>query len=205
VKYDTGSPAVDDRYGWKDSQGTVVKDSNILFNVLRVVDTTNELMLASVIGGGALTPRVLYDDVAPGDTDKYAWPVDNTMAANTSADKVKVQNTFPGVFRGFGSSHSGFSASTAAKIWTSPGSDGKEYIVCGKGLAKLIRGSGPGTTVAGNASYTLSSPVALDDGQLPGTTVTVTNYSTALPASATNVTVIADGAGGYHTLDGPCP
>lgn len=72
-------------------------------------------------------------------------------------------------------------------------------------MAVLIRGNGPSSTVAANATYTLSSPVSLDRGLLPDGTITVTNYSTALPASATNVTVVADGAGGFRTLDGPCP
>jgi hypothetical protein len=178
VKYDTGSPATDDRYGWKDSQGTVVKDSNVLFNVLRVVDSTNKLLLGAVIGGGSLTPRVLYDDVAPGDADKYAWPVDNTMAANTSADKVKLQNTFPGMFRGFGSSHSGFSASTAAKVWTSTGLDGKEHIVACSGSI-IAKG-----TLSGSLSYGGNANASLT---IDGVSVTVTVYDYLMKSGATAI------------------
>jgi hypothetical protein len=182
VKYDTGSPATDDQYGWKDSQGTVVKDSNVLFNVLRVVDSTNKLLLGAVIGGGSLTPRVLYDDVAPGDTDKYAWPVDNTMAANTSADKVKLQNTFPGTFRGYGSSHSGFSTTTAAKVWTSVGSNGKEYIVGGKGLARICLCQLTAAQTGGDSSFTVDAVTVMDGGQSPGSSLTVYNVSASAGA-----------------------
>jgi len=151
-----------------------------------------------------LVPRILYDDVAPGDTDKNAWPCKDDMTADTEADKVLLQNTFPGTFRGYGSNHSEQDATTAAKVWTTVDRAGQEQIVFGKGLAKLIRGSVSGGAAA-DAAYDLTSPVALDDGQLPGSTVPVKNYSTALPTGATDVTVVADGAGGWRTLDGPCP
>jgi hypothetical protein len=183
----------------------LTKNNPAIVECFALPDADNKTAIGYLHPIDGLTARILYDDVAPGDTDKNAWPVKSDMTADTAADKVLVQNTHPGNFRGYGSSHSGLSATTAAKVWTTVGPDGKEQIVAGKGLAKIIRGSGPDTTVAANASYTLSSPVALDDGQLPGSTVSVTNYSTALPASATNVTVVADGAGGFRTLDGPCP
>jgi hypothetical protein len=156
-------------------------------------------------GGEELIPRILYDDVAPGNTDKNAWPCKADMTADTTATKVLVQNTFPGKFRGYGDAHTGFDATTAAKVWTTVDLAGKEQIVYGKGLAVLILGTGPSGVVDAGAGYTLSSLVSLDGGQLPGTTVDVTNYSTALPTNAANVTVVADGTGGYRTLDGPCP
>jgi hypothetical protein len=88
-----------------------------------------------------------------------------------------------------------------------PASDCWEIVEVQR-LAVLIRGTGPSSEVAADAEYQLSSPVALDDGQLPVLTdgaMTVTNYSTGLPANAANVTVVADGAGGYRTLDASCP
>lgn len=90
VTYDTGSPAVDDRYGWKDGQGTVVKDSNSLFNVLRVVDTTKKLILASVIGGSSLKLGKL-DEALPvqsGTTTKTVsvWAWNGTAFADTGED-----------------------------------------------------------------------------------------------------------------------
>ena len=153
--------------------------------------------------GAKLIPRILYDDAAPGDTDIDAWPCKADMTADTDADKVLVQNTFPGNFRGYGDAHTGFDATTAAKVWTTVDLAGEEQIVYGKGLAVLIRGSN--SAAAANATYTLSSLVSLDGGQLPGTTITVTNYGDGLGASTDQTTVVADGAGGYRTLDGPCP
>ena len=81
-------------------------------------------------GGEPLTPRILYDDVAPGDTDRYAWPVAADMTADTTADKVKIQNTFPGTFRGYGSNHgTGWDTTNAAKVWTTIDAAGNEQIV----------------------------------------------------------------------------
>jgi len=116
-------------------------------------------------GGGSLTPRILYDDVAPGDTDKNAWPVKDDMTADTAADKVLVQNVFPGTFRGYGDVHTGYDATTAAKVWTSPGPDGKEHIVYGKGLAKLCRAVAK-AAISG-ATGTVDAVTVMDDGQSP--------------------------------------
>ena len=65
VAYDTGTPAVDDQYGWVSGQGTVsASSSNLIINNLRVVDPTNKLLLGSLLGGttGAACPgRQLAD------------------------------------------------------------------------------------------------------------------------------------------------
>lgn len=116
-------------------------------------------------GGAGLTPRILYDDVAPGDTDKNAWPVKDDLTADTDADKVLVQNTFPGNFRGYGDAHTGFDATTAAKVWTAVDSAGKEQIVCGKGLAKLCRAVAKGA-ISGSTG-TVDAVTVMDDGQSP--------------------------------------
>ena len=131
-------------------------------------------------GGSSLTPRILYDDVAPGDTDKLVWPVDDTMTADESTDPptIQVQNTFPGMFRGFGSSHSGFSASTAAKVWTSQGSDGKEYIVACSG-STIAKG-----TLSGSLSQGSSASASLT---IDGVSVTVTVYDYLMKSGATAI------------------
>lgn len=49
VAYDTGTPAVDAAYGWKDGQGTASKDSNSFIHVLRIVSTTDKLLLGAMI------------------------------------------------------------------------------------------------------------------------------------------------------------
>ena len=83
VAYDTGTPAVDDQYGWVSGQGTVsASSSNLIINNLRVVDPTNKLLLGSMLApssgpqpyqltavldpaaiGGTVTAKL----VAPGD------------------------------------------------------------------------------------------------------------------------------------------
>jgi len=157
-------------------------------------------------GGSPLTPFELYDDITPGDTNKEAWRLKEDggdLVRDEDADRVQVSDEVLKDARAYGTSHSGIT--DGARGFYTVGANGKNQIVSIQRLAKLIRGSGPSSAVAGGASYTLDYPVSLDDGQLPGSTVTVTNYSTGLPANATNVTVVADGAGGYRTLDGPCP
>ena len=131
-------------------------------------------------GGSSLTPRILYDDVAPGDTDKLVWPVDDTMTADESTDPptIQVQNTFPGTFRGYGSNHSGFSASTAVKVWTSQGSDGKEYIVASSGSV-LAKG-----TLSDSLSYGGSANATLT---IDGVSITETVYDYLLKSDATAI------------------
>ena len=176
-----------------------------------VDDDENPIAWMIVEGGsgGALTPRILYDDVAPGNTDKEAYPVQDDMTADTSADKVQVQNVFPGNFRGYGASHSGFDATTAAKIWTTPGPDGKEHIVTGKGLAKVLGGA---AIVDGSKNVTgFNGLYSMDGGQLPGVTtltasstppVLVTGWTTN---SGSDGTLLWDEANQrYKIVDLPC-
>jgi hypothetical protein len=54
VAYESGSPVLDEQWGWKASQGTVVKGSNPLFRVLRIVNPTAKLLLGSTIPSIAL-------------------------------------------------------------------------------------------------------------------------------------------------------
>jgi len=156
-----------------------------------------------------LTPRILYDDVAPGDSDKLAWPCASDMTADTAADKVTIQNTFPGHFRGYGDAHTGFDATTAAKVWTTIGTDGKEYIVHGKGQAKLISGTLGGALTTTTASQTISSPVSMDGGQVPSGTVTGYNvYTTAGFEGDSGGRCVAawnEGTDHYEFIDVECP
>ncbi len=113
----------------------------------------------------SLTPRILYDDAVPGGTDINAYPVLADMTADTAATKVLVQNTHPGNFRGYGDAHTGFDATTAAKVWTTVDLAGKEQIVYGKGLAKLCRAVAK-AAISG-ASGTVDAVTVMDDGQSP--------------------------------------
>ena len=72
VAYDTGSPAVNDQYGWKSSQGTVSKDSNPLFSVLRVVDTTHKLLLGLTAPPPAICIGKLDGPLAQGSSAKVS-------------------------------------------------------------------------------------------------------------------------------------
>jgi len=170
--------------------------------------------------GTGLIPAILYDDIAPGDTDKYAWPCildeSGVIVADTDAEKLTIANTFPGTFRGYGSSHADFDETTAAKVLLQLMPDGLLQIVGGKGLATHIIGSGPSSTVAASATFTLTlTAVAAPHGaQSPsntgsstGGTLTVTNWADDLPASATGIVCMSDGSGGYRVVDAPytCP
>jgi|GEM_PF-6052658 len=136
-----------------------------------------------------LMPLILYDDVAPGDTNKYAWQTKvegGSIVANESADKVYVQNVFPGTFRGVGSNHSAdWDTDTASMIWTARGKDDKEHIVCGVERAKrcsaiLTADAGPG------ASVNVDNVVPLDGGLSPLSDPDSTSetISATMPAAA---------------------
>ena len=162
----------------------------------------------------SLTPRILYDDVAPGDTDKNAWPCKDDMTADTDADKVLVQNPWIG-FRGYGDSHTDYTATNAARIFTTITPDGKESIVSGKGLAKTIivanTASGHAAVAKTTASFTAAFTRACDDGQVPTAsspaTLVVDNPGFAIDDNATGIVCIMDSGGShlYRIIDAPCP
>ena len=134
----------------------------------------------------ALTPRILYDDVAPGGNG-LAWPVDATMAADTSATKVTVYATFPGLYRGLGTNHTGFTPSPTAKIWTTMGTDGHETIVVGLGQAKECTCQLTGALTATTSSCTVDTVIPTDGGQNPvsnSTSATMTVYIRLNPSSS---------------------
>ena len=166
-------------------------------------------------GGGALTPRILYDDIAPGDTDKNAWPCKSDMTADTSADKVSLDNTFPGNFRGYGDSHTDFTATNAAKVWTTVDLAGKEQIVTGIGLAKTIivanTASGHAAVAKTTTSFTATFTRVCDDGQPPTVsspaTLVVDNSGFAIDDNLADIVCVMDVGGShlYRVLDAKCP
>lgn len=169
-------------------------------------------------GGGGLTCRILYDDVAPGDSDKNAWPVkveSGSIVADTAAEKVLLQNVFHGTFRGYGSNHSGFSTTTAAKVWTMKGPDGKEHIVVGKGLAKRCHCQLNASLAATDSSATVKNVAPTDGGQSPvaSGTLTVTNmrnpsggggFAGAVDTYCCIEHMEGSGAGSWYIYDMPC-
>jgi len=199
VLYDTGTPAVGELWGPKaDQWSATLSGVRPLLTILDSVDATNKYAIASLTSFGSLTPRILYDDVAPGDENKLAWPVASDMTADTAADKVTIQNTFPGHFRGYGDAHTDFDATTAAKVWTTIGTDGKEHIVCGKGLAKRCSAALTANAAPGATNVTVDTVVVLDGGQLPvanSTSATIANCVMPPEASALdNATCIIEWA-----------
>lgn len=131
----------------------------------------------------SLVPFILYDDCAPGASNVNAYTVKDDLTANTTADKVLLQNTHPGTFRGYGDAHTGFDATTAAKVLAQRMPDGKLHIVGGKGLAlkctaALTANAAPGGTV------NVDTIVAIDGGQLPVENSTSATLSCTMPADA---------------------
>ena len=149
----------------------------------RVYVTGKENKRVALQAASSLTPRILYDDVAPGGNGQ-AYPVDSSMAADTGGTKVTVYSTFPGTYRGLGTNHTGFTPSPAAMIWTAMGTDGHEHIVSGVGQAKkctaaLTADASPG------GSVTVDTVVSIDGGQLPvANSTSATIASCGMPADA---------------------
>jgi hypothetical protein len=139
--------------------------------------------------GSSLTPGFLYDDAVPDATGINMHPAkieSGSWVADTDADKILVDNTHPGTFRGYGSNHSGFSATTAAKVWVTPGPGGNPVIVCGKGLAKRCKCQLTATLTATTASCTVDNVTATDSGQSPtaSSSTTMTVYIQLNPSSS---------------------
>ena len=115
--------------------------------------------------GNGLAHLILYDDADPDDTGIQGMPVQADGTADTSADKVTINNKHPGTFRGYGSSHSGFDATTAAKVWCAKDNNGDWQIVCGKGLAKRCKAKAKG--IISGSTGTVDNVTVCDDGQCP--------------------------------------
>lgn len=141
----------------------------------------------------SLVAFILYDDVAPGDTDKNAWPVKDDLTADTSAGKVLLQNTFPGNFRGYGDAHTGFDATTAARVLAATMPDGKLHIVGGKGMAKMCYCTAK--ISSGNTLSVVDNVVPMDGGHSP-----VASSSEELTLSASEWET-DDNAGGIIVWD----
>lgn len=184
----------------------------------RIYVTGKENKRVALQAASSLTPRILYDDVAPGDTNKLAWPVKNDNTADTSADKVTIQNTWI-PFRAYGDAHTDFTATNAAKVLTFIGPDGKETIACGQGLAKTIivanTASGHAAVAAGTTSFTATLTRVCDDGQPPTVsspaTVVVYNPGMVINDNQAGIVCVMDTGTGvsnclYRIIDpGACP
>jgi hypothetical protein len=151
-----------------------------------------------------LTPAILKDDCAPDDTDIAAYPVASDGTADEDADELTLDNTHPGNFRGYGSDHTGFDTTTAAKVLYAS-INGKNQIVGGKGLAKMCYCQAK--IASGNTLATVDNVVPMDGGHSP-----VASSSTELSVSSGFETdnnaygIIAwdETNGVWRPLDFPC-
>ncbi len=175
---------------------------------------TNSAYWTTVIGSAlpTLTPFELYDDIAPGQTNKYVWSLNADYSRNTSAGytTVQVSDAVLGDVRAYGSNHSGWTSATGAKGFYTPGTDGKNQIVAIRRLAREIKVTVGSTAVSAGATFTPVALAVMDAGQDPSNGgaayPTIKNYSTGLPASAAGVICAWDGsADQYLVIDAPCP
>ena len=86
VAYDSGTPAIDEAWGWKAGQGTVSKNSNPLVTVMRIVDPDAKV----VMGRWAKTELVAFelkDDVDPSASGPFAaWSLSWNTSTNDYGD-----------------------------------------------------------------------------------------------------------------------
>lgn len=176
----------------------ILEGKRIVFNLSETPIEKSKQLLAvkdkfgnwiAAQSGSSLTPGFLYDDAVPDATGINMHPAkieSGSWVADTDADKILVDNTHPGTFRGYGSNHSGFSATTAAKVWVTPGPGGNPVIVCGKGLAKRCKCQLTATLTATTASCTVDNVTATDSGQSPtaSSSTTMTVYIQLNPSSS---------------------
>ena len=182
VAYDTGSPAVDDQFGWKASQGTVSTGSNPLFSVMRVVDSTNKLLLGVVTGGTSLIPIELKGDLS-GTSSTTAYRLIDDGSGNEEADltgdTIDVYNQPQGrQFRALGRDTMG-SGTGGARGWVQMSSiTGRYEVVQVQEQAKVIGGA---ATVDGSKNLvSISTLYSMDGGQLPAATTLSVSTTPAL-------------------------
>lgn len=171
LKYEGEDPEIGDIYGPKAGQSEAVKGGTPgLWECLGVSRSDLKIMRARWLGAKGLTPAILYDDAAPNGTSIEAYTCNADGNANTTADRIQLDNTHPGNFRGYGSQHDGFDETTAAKVLYST-VNGKSMIVGGNGLAKTIivanTGTGHTALTPSNASFMATFTRVCDDGQAP--------------------------------------
>jgi len=163
-------------------------------------------------GAGTLTAFELYDDFAPGDTNKYVWTLNDDYTRNTSAGQatVQVSDEVLGDVLAYGSNHSGWSSTRGALGFYAAGTDGKNQIVSIRRLAKMIKiitPTGSGGFAANGTISGITSVTVLDDGQNPlgdASSISVTNWNLPICNDVT-ATCLADGSGGYYVIDADCP
>jgi hypothetical protein len=100
-----------------------------------------------ILNPSALTPFELYDDITPGQSDKYAWRLHADLTRDEDADKVLVSDGILKSTRAFGTSHAG--VTDGARGWYSTGPDGKNQIVSMEPLGTWIKAQASADAAAG--------------------------------------------------------
>ena len=104
VAYDSGTPAIDEAWGWKAGQGTVSKGSNPRVTVMRIVDSTAKVMMGRWVKGNQ-TPMAwgtTTTAVATGDAsfnvssvdyfDGTTWPGSGNLFVSNVPDAWKASS-----------------------------------------------------------------------------------------------------------------
>lgn len=147
----------------------------------------------------------LYDDMTPGQTDKYAYLLKKQdLSRDTSVDKIKVSDEVNKDTNAHGSQTTG---GAGARGWFIP-INGKNQIVRCQQLAEKFNGTTTGTVAKTDTSFTVNTVTPSGRGMNIVTgndvTVTVKNWAKWESNSGTKCKFIPDGAGGYDFLQGPC-
>ncbi len=192
VAYDqtTGTPAAGDIWVPKAGQWTLVKSQTSYSTgpigwhvvVAGIYDGAAHYLVGKIVDAPPLMPYILYDDMAPGDSDKAAYPVKSDLTADTVADKNVLVSD--GILKTTRAKGSNFYSDTTkgARVWTMIGPDGKNHIVAVNGMAQrcsaiLAAAGAPG------ASVNVDNVVPLDGGQSPVTSSSSTISATMPPAA----------------------
>lgn len=150
-------------------------------------------------------PFELYDDLAPGDADKYAWVVTDDLERDEEAEKIKVSDELQNCNRAYGSNHSGFTDG-ACGFYTPIG--GKNFIVSMQNLARRCSALTAGAVAKTDSTFSVDNVAPLDDGQSPvassSTTLTVSNYAKWEANDNQACDIVADGNGGWRFAQGGC-
>jgi hypothetical protein len=156
---------------------------------------------------GQVEPFELYDDIAPGGIDKYAWLLKlDALTRDETKDKIKVSDGILGDVRARGSQST---TGTGARGWFMRGPDGKNQILSIQRQAVRLNVKTTGAVDSADTDFTVDHVIPIDGGQNPVNNETsevlsgVSNWMDWQCAAATEITIEADGDGGWQIAEVP--